>query len=184
MACVLLAAGRSARFEGSNKLNAAFRGVPLGLHAARVLASIGFAQCIAVAAPGAPEFSVFGFETIITDQPDAGQSYSLKIGIEALADSGVKACLVALADMPLVTATHIGRLIAAYAGQPIGSSLSGRPMPPAIFPQESFAALTELSGDQGARTLLTRAKLIESDTQTLADIDTFADWQRLSGHAA
>lgn len=88
--------------------------------------------------------------------------------------------MIMLADMPLVSRSHLDRLIAAqgvgFTRYPDGSAGC-----PAIFPRSVFPLLETLDGDRGARSLnLADAELIApSQKRQLTDIDEFSDLQRL-----
>jgi molybdenum cofactor cytidylyltransferase len=171
-ACVLLAAGRSARFGDACKLSAAFGGRRLGDHAAQLYANLPFAAHILVGRPGGFDAGA-AFERIEVDDPHAGQSHSIVCGIRAILDRPVKAVFIALADMPFVTVAHIDALMARFdANGVVASSLAGQPMPPALIGRDHFKALMTLAGDAGARELLRLAPKIEGDPRMLADIDT------------
>jgi molybdenum cofactor cytidylyltransferase len=110
---VLLAAGRGERF-GGDKL------------------AFPFSAHIAVIGPSALDLAALGFDCRKAP-PGAAMSASLKLGFAAAAQAGCDACLVALADMPLVPATHIAALLAAHDG-PLTATLSdGMRMVPALI---------------------------------------------------
>ena len=170
---VLLAAGRSARF-GGDKLAAPFRGRPLGEHAAAMLAGVPFAAHIAVTGPSAVDLAALGFDC---RRAPAGvpMSMSLKIGIAAAAETDCDACLIALADMPLVPAAHIAALLAAHDGA-LTATLSGETrMVPALIARAAFPSIAALGGDQGARGLLRTATGVAAPPAWLVDIDTPGD---------
>ena len=173
IAAVLLAAGGSARFGAEDKLLAALAGKPLARHAAETLAGLGFGALIVVARPGLAQLFP-GFEIIPNEQPEAGQSRSLRLGVEAAERAGVEAVLIALADMPFVSPDHYRRLLAAH-DRMTASALGGTPMPPALFDRAFFPQLKSLSGDSGARSLLGGAVLIEASADELRDVDTPTD---------
>lgn len=176
VAAVLLAAGRGTRF-GGDKLLAPLDGKPLALHAADLLASIGFGTLIAVCRAGdalLPELLEARCFTIVRNhRPEDGLSRSLRLGVEAA--RGSPALLIALADMPFVSPAHIARLLDAFAGETIASSSGGQTMPPALFPRSAFDALATSKGDAGARELLQHARGLAAHERELADIDTLAD---------
>jgi molybdenum cofactor cytidylyltransferase len=174
VALVLLAAGRGERF-GGGKLAADLRGLPLGLHAARLVAGFGFAQLLVVTATGGPDYGGMGYQVIVNPAPEQGQASSVRLGIATVC---AKACLIALADMPFVTDAHIRALLAGFDGDRIASSCEGRVMPPALFGAAHYQALMALEGDQGARKLLQGALTVEADARCLADIDTVDDLAR------
>jgi molybdenum cofactor cytidylyltransferase len=53
--------------------------------------------------------------------------------------------------------------------------------PPALFGRGCFGELVALSGDAGARALLTQASLVEASSSELLDVDTAEDLARLRG---
>lgn len=177
-AAILLAAGAARRF-GANKLAQNFAGEALGLRAARTLAGIGFGHCIAVVADEAVDYRPLGF-AIVSNQAGAPLGSSIAAGVAAAAREGCTACLIALADMPLVPAAHFEALLAAHDGAVTATLLGGRPMVPALFDQSRFAALMALSGDRGAQSLLLDARGVPARREWLADVDTPADLARLS----
>lgn len=184
IACIVLAAGRSRRFSGSDKLAAVLDAKPLLHHALAPLASFGFSRKLVVCRRDAPQVGAFGFERLEFDDPDALQSDSLRCGLEAIDSTGLAAVLVALGDMPSVTADHIQRLLDRFDGADplcvVASTAAGARMPPALFAIAHYDALRAADGDRGARALLAIADLVETDCDELADIDTPADLARVS----
>src|SRR3546814_2492452 len=55
-------------------------------------------------------------------------------------------------------------------------------MPPALFGAEWFEMLQQLNGDQGARSLISRATLVVARPEDLVDIDSPADLERSMKH--
>jgi molybdenum cofactor cytidylyltransferase len=178
MACLLLAAGAATRF-GGGKLTYMLDGAYLGLHAARTLASIGFGHLVAVCNPAdqalCDAYAELGFELVANDHPESGQSQSLRLGIAALALRKTKGVMVALADMPFITVNHCNALLAAFekADELLAvTSFNGTTnLPPSIFPASSFAALSTITGDQGARYFLNNVAQVIGDVDMLRDID-------------
>ncbi len=175
IALVLLAAGRGERF-GGGKLAADLAGKPLARHAADHLLPIGFAAHIAVTGPDTPPLP--GYATVRLDPPGAPQSRSLAIGVAAAGATGAQAVLVALADMPLVPATHIAALLAAFDGDRLASQGPHSLMPPALFGARHFAALCALDGDRGAGTLLRGAPALALSADAALDVDCAEDLAR------
>lgn len=171
VAVVLLAAGESRRFGPGDKLLAELDGKPLAAHAADTLAGIGFGSLIAVCSsdPVAALLAGRGFAVVRNDRPGEGQSRSIRLGVEAAGD--VDAVLIALADMPFVSAAQYRRLFAVHE-EVTASSLVGVPMPPVLFGRARFGSLKALTSDHGAKALLGGAVLVEATAGELADIDT------------
>ncbi len=176
VAAVLLAAGRSVRF-GGDKLAAPFRGQPLGSHAAMMLRDFPFAAHIAVTGPSALDLAALGFDCHAAPR-DEPMSVSLRTGIAAAAAVDCDACLIMLADMPLVPPAHIAALLAAHDGV-MTATLSGAVrMVPAVMARAAFPLVAGLAGDQGARVLLRAAPGVVASPDWLADIDTPGDAAR------
>jgi molybdenum cofactor cytidylyltransferase len=179
---VLLAAGRSERWgQGASKLEESFLGRPLGLHAATALAAVPFLCRIAVTGRARLDFSGHGFEMVPTDDPAAGLAYSVRLGVKAAAVRGAAAVLLALADMPRVTAAHVRRLFEASEGpgSVVCSSDGRNPCPPALFGRDRLDFLCSLAGDAGARALLRAGRHVVAAPAELIDIDTPAELERL-----
>ncbi len=178
IAVALLAAGHGKRF-GGDKLSADLGGVPVGLMAARTLSDMGFGAMFAVCREEAlaPALEGLGFHALYNDQPGLGQSHSLHIAVRAAEQTPVQALLVCLADMPFVTAAHISDTVAKMSVYNciIASHNGTRPMPPALFPRNSWPQLLGTKGDAGARLLLAGARHTQAPPETLIDIDTTAD---------
>lgn len=172
---MLLAAGRGTRFGGA-KLAAELDGKPVLRHAADMLRALPFAAHIAVIGSATPDPG--DYATVLLDPPDAPQAQSLALGIGAARDTGARAVLVALADMPLVPAEHITALIAAFDGDRIGSRGAAAVMPPALFGARHFDTLCALPGDRGAGALLRDAPCLPLSTDQELDIDRPEDLAR------
>jgi molybdenum cofactor cytidylyltransferase len=178
---VLLAAGRSTRFgAGRHKLHQELFGRPLGEVAAGTLAALPFRERVAVTAAGGLDVAALGFREVVNDDPEAGMAQSLALGVEAADRLGAAAVLVALADMPCVTAAHVERIFAAAGGGGVVASSDGHAAkPPALFTRDQFGRLKALSGDAGARALLRDAALVVAPADELVDVDTAEELERL-----
>lgn len=170
-AVILLAAGRSSRFGPNDKLAQTWRGQPLGAHIAETLAEFPFAGRIAVTSGQGPDYAALGYEAVTNEAPDQGLSRSIRLGVERAGD--VAAALIVLADMPRVTAAHIARLFEQSRGPEsvVASSDGEHFMPPALFGAARLAALLDLTGDRGARDMLSGAHRVLADPDELIDVD-------------
>ncbi len=171
MDLLLLAAGRGTRF-GGGKLAAALWGKPLIHHAAEMFSALPFARKWVCAGPQTPGIGHLGFTSVPVSGESAMLGDSLRAGMSAAIERPPPAILIALADMPCITAAHISALAKAFDGQRIASSDGTSTMPPAIFGADWFAQLTALQGDQGARALLQGAPVLVADAGILVDVDT------------
>lgn len=176
---ILLAAGRSSRFGTGNKLEAEYLGKPIGLHVVTAFEDIAFKARIVVADGCSLDFP--GYRRLRNDQPDAGLARSLRLGVECASADGPAAVVVALADMPRVTAAHIYRLLDAADGADavVASSDGVSPRPPAVFGAARFDFLLSLEGDAGARDLVRAGRHVVTAPAELIDIDTPEDLARL-----
>jgi molybdenum cofactor cytidylyltransferase len=189
---VVLAAGLSRRYGASNKLLADFNGKPLALHIAETLADLPFHQRIAVCPVEDGQLRALfldrGFEIALNSDPTRGQASSLAVGVAAAAKTGPDAILICLADMPLVSATLVTKLIEMLDTDPIGivasASLSERLAgPPAIFAPAHFQSLMSLEGDVGARVMLRAAPTMLVPDECLLDLDSCDDFIARSAKA-
>jgi molybdenum cofactor cytidylyltransferase len=183
-AAVILAAGRSTRMGGPNKLLATVTGRPL----ARIAAEA------ALASKARPVVVVTGHqsETIadalrdlplqFAHNPDVadGLSTSLRVGLAALPDD-IDGAVVMLADMPQVDQALIDRLMSAYDAEkgaliavPVIDGKRGNPV---LWSRRFFPELMALTGDIGARHLIGKYAEAVVDVPVtgagaLVDIDT------------
>nr|WP_255630882.1 nucleotidyltransferase family protein [Novosphingobium sp. FKTRR1] len=175
-----MAAGKASRF-GADKLAAQLIDRPVARHAADMLAALPFVHRFAIVREQTPPppAPLPGYTCLPLDPPDAPQSRSLATGVAAARRVGAQAVLVALADMPLVPASHIAALVSAFDGDRIASrDTAGTPMPPALFGARHFAALEVLLGDRGAGALLRDAPFVTLPPGAEHDIDTPDDLAR------
>lgn len=176
IAAVLLAAGASRRYGSSDKLLAPLWGTPLVVHAARALRSIAPAHLIAVVRSDDVARVLTGF-TITTPKEDApDQADSLRAGVALASSCGASRILVALGDMPFVTADLLKDVVAACTDARPGATTDGdRITPPACFPIIMAAQLMALKGDRGAASLLCNLParaVVEAEAALLRDIDS------------
>jgi molybdenum cofactor cytidylyltransferase len=180
VALILLAAGRSTRFDG-DKLVEPFLDKPLAFHVVTALEDLPFLTRIAVVSDTRLDFAARGYQVIENPDPSRGQARSLCHGVEAAKAAGAEGILVALADMPRVTAAHVCRLFDAAdsAGTIVASSNGDFPLPPALFGKDRFDDLLDLDGDEGARQLIQRGRHVVANAAELVDIDTREDLDEL-----
>ncbi len=180
-ALILLAAGHSRRFNDGDKLAEPFLDKPLAFHVVTALENIRFCARIAIVSDTTLDFSALGYQVVENPDASLGQARSLCHGVTAAQKAGAQAVLVALADMPRVTAAHVYRLFDAADGDAtiVASSDGVNPMPPALFGKDMFETLLALDGDQGARELIKRGHHVIAPPAELVDIDTQDDLKAL-----
>ncbi len=180
---ILLAAGESRRFGSRKLLHPLADGTPIGLRSARNLAGI-VDRTIAIVAPGDADIrdllGTSGVEVHVCPESRAGMGASLACGVRASADAD--GWIVALADLPFILLQTIAAVADALrAGAPIAAPLhDGRRGHPVGFSREYYAQLASLSGDEGAKTIVTRehARVVlvpVNDPGIHRDIDTPED---------
>jgi len=171
VAAIILAAGRSTRMGGPNKLLAELSGKPL----VRIVTE----QALASKAQGVivvtghqaeqVEKALQGLKVTFVRNPDfaAGLASSVKAGVAAV-PQGADGAVICLGDMPLISAHLIDRLIEAFApdaGNLIAVPVSdGRRGNPVLWSRRFFNELMTLDGDIGAR------HLIVKHSETVAEV--------------
>ncbi len=181
---VILAAGRSRRMGGPNKLLEEIDGKPLVRIAVEAALASRAAPVVVVTGHEADRIAetLHGLDVIIAHNRDysEGLSTSLRAGIEALPDT-VDAALVGLADMPGISAEIIDGLISAFdptTGKLVVVPTSGgKRGNPVLWSRRFFGALSAICGDVGARHLIgehTEAvvEVEVGDRAVLTDVDT------------
>ena len=156
---IVLAAGKAERF-GRTKLIAELNGKPLlqySLAAAQqacpgnvCLVAGHDADKVIAAAAGIPD------RVVVHSSYANGMGSSIAAGVDACA-TDADAILLLLADQPLITGQYLQQLIQTWTGNDteiIASGFDDVRSPPILFPEKSFTALRNLSGDQGARSVL------------------------------
>ena len=183
--CVLMAAGNAGRF-GKNKLMAVIRGRTLIRRAMDAVPADRLAAvCVVTQYDEVEEIArEYGFSCIRNDHPEWGQSYSARLGTEALRDN-CDAILFMVADQPFLRRESLEELVDLWCSEPeriVSASHSGRRGNPCIFPGKYFPELCALTGDVGGSAVIRRHEdqllLMEFDPTELQDIDTPEDMER------
>jgi molybdenum cofactor cytidylyltransferase len=184
VAAVVLAAGRSTRMGGPNKLIAEIGGKPLvRIAAEQALASrakpvivVTGHQCERV------EAALAGLPVRLVHNPDFanGLGTSVRAGIAAVPASADGA-VICLGDMPQVDAALIDRLIAAFDPEKgalvVVPTFDGQRGNPVLWSRRFFPDLVAIEGDIGARQVIGRYReaVLEvpvSGKAAFTDIDT------------
>jgi molybdenum cofactor cytidylyltransferase len=191
VAAIVLAAGRSSRMAGANKLLELIDGDPI----VRLVAGI------ALAAGASPVIVVTGFDaariaealddlkvTIVHNAAfEEGLSSSLRTGLSAL-PADRDGALVLLGDMPEIETSDLAALMAAFAVNgrqaicvPVRHGKRGNPV---LWGAAYFAEMMRISGDVGAKQLMARhpervTEVAAGSDGIFADVDTPSDLARL-----
>ncbi|ABD87199.1 NTP transferase domain-containing protein [Rhodopseudomonas palustris] len=184
VAAIVLAAGRSTRMGGPNKLLAELNGTPL----VRIVVDQALAskagEVIVVTGHQADkvEAALRGLKVRLVHNADFAQGLasSVKAGIAAV-PTAADGAVICLGDMPLVDSRLLDRLIDAFApdrGALIAVPVSdGRRGNPVLWSRRFFAELMTLDGDIGARHLIAKhseavAEVTVDGAGAFLDIDT------------
>ncbi len=177
---LLMAAGRSSRMGGANKLLADLGGRPVVAHAMGAIEAAGLPAIVVTGNMAAEVAAAIGDRAQVVEAPDfaEGVSRSLRAGIAAV-PAGWRAAIVCLGDMPHVPPAVLTGLAAA-AREPqniVVPTWQGKRGNPVLWPRAHFARLAALDGDVGGKALLAEfaEHVIEIEVETdaiLADIDT------------
>lgn len=183
---VILAAGASTRM-GTPKQLIEIEGKPLLVHAVEAaLASEAWPVVVVLGANAEKIRPVLAkLPIFITENPAwaEGMAASLRAGITTLRQfsRALDAAVIALCDQPGFSADVVARLVAAQRAtgrSVVAARYARRNGAPALFTREHFAALTALTGEEGARALLNGdpAQVATVELPELAlDLDTPAD---------
>jgi molybdenum cofactor cytidylyltransferase len=184
VAAIVLAAGRSTRMGGPNKLLAEVAGRPL----------VRIAAEEALASRASPVIVVTGYQRELIEQalqglavrlvhnPDFSQGLgtSLSAGVAAVPPE-TDGAVVCLGDMPQVDAGLIDKLIAAFDPERgalvVVPTFEGKRGNPVLWSRRFFADLTAIEGDVGARHLIGRygeavVEVAAAGKAALVDVDT------------
>ncbi|HEX3536812.1 MAG TPA: molybdopterin-binding/glycosyltransferase family 2 protein [Stellaceae bacterium] len=184
IAALLLAAGKSSRMGGPNKMLAEIDGTPMVARTAQRLLSSRARPIVAVLGNEADAVDAalgkLPVERVRNPAFAEGLSTSLKCGLAALPPE-IDGAIVCLGDMPLIAGRDLDRLVAAFnplEGRAIVvPTRRGKRGNPVLWARRFFPEMAELAGDVGAKHLIgEHADLvaeIEMDTDgVLVDIDT------------
>lgn len=184
VAAVILAAGRSTRMGGPNKLLAELNGKKLVRIVAEQALASKASQVIVVTGHQSVEVATAlkGLKVTLVGNPDFadGLASSVKAGIAAV-PAPADGAIVCLGDMPLVDAKLIDRMVETFA--PDRGSLivvpvaDGRRGNPVLWSRRFFPELMTLDGDTGARHLIAQhaeavAEVEAEGKSAFLDIDT------------
>ncbi len=161
VAAIVLAAGRSTRMGGPNKLLEMISGKPLVRIAAEQALASRASPVVVVSGHerARVEAALAGLDVRLVHNPDypQGLSTSVKAGLAALPPES-EAAIVCLGDMPQVTSALIDRLIAAFDPERnalvVLPTFSGKRGNPVLWSRRFFPELIALEGDVGARHLI------------------------------
>ena len=176
---LILAAGQSTRMGTVNKLTKIWRGKALLRHCVDAFVESKVDDVIVVTGHEHDDVScVLQDDLAVVHNPNfaSGMGSSIAAGM-----AQVEKCdgvIIALGDMPLVTASHINALLAAFdndAGSIVVATCKGKLGNPVLFGAGHFQDLSMLTGDRGARAIIDASKQVtevEIGDAARRDLDT------------
>jgi len=184
IAAVVLAAGRSTRMGGPNKLLAEIGGRPLVRIAVEQALASRAKPVIVVTGHERErvESALKGLPVQFVHNPDfaVGLGGSVRTGIAAV-PAVADGAIVCLGDMPQVDAALIDRLIAGFAPEQgalaVVPTIDGQRGNPVLWSRRFFPDLMAIEGDVGARNLINRygeavVEVPVTGKGALVDVDT------------
>lgn len=191
VAALILAAGKGTRFQAAagvgsppSKLVARLDGEPLIRHVARAALASRARPVIVVTGHARDDVLAavkdLAVETIHNPDFADGLSTSLRVGVAALPPK-TYGVIVLLGDMPRISGDLIDCIVAAFENAPdvkaVVPVMDGRRGNPVLLSRRLFSEVARLSGDLGARPLLSSAgnmivELPIDDEAIQFDVDT------------
>ncbi|MFW2587403.1 nucleotidyltransferase family protein [Sagittula sp. SSi028] len=189
IAILIPAAGESRRMRGSDKLLEPVCGTPLLRRTALAASATGAHVAVTLPDYDHPRaVALSGLPVQLVAVPDRGDgmSASLRRGVGML-PRGMRAVMILPADMPDLDTADLRAVIDAFENTPHpmlhqATTEDGRPGHPVLFPSDCFSAMAQLTGDQGARTVI-RAnrhrlrRIALPGDRALVDLDTPEAWE-------
>lgn len=189
---IVLAAGASTRL-GEPKQLIRVEGVPLIVRIATAALDSPLWPIVIVVGASSMEVraELARLPVLIAENPAwiEGMASSLRTGIATLQSFSrrLDGALIALCDQPAFTSETIARLLDSapvpLEGRIVASQYQGRLGAPALFSRTYFTALSNLSGEEGARSVIASARLGNQVTpvdlpEMAIDLDTPEDIAR------
>jgi CTP:molybdopterin cytidylyltransferase MocA len=184
---LILAAGRSSRMGGRDKLAEPVGGVPLLRQKALAALATGEPVFAALPGPDHPRAALLDGLTVTRLYPAGaaeGMGGSLRDSVAALPPCG--GFLLLLADLPEIDTSHLNTLLAAPDKRPgaliwHGSDAAGNLGHPVLFDSSLRPEFATLGGDIGARPIVRAHKdrlavVTLPGTVATRDLDTPEDW--------
>lgn len=186
--CLLMAAGNAERFGENKLLCAADDGRTLIGHAldaiprekfTRVLVVTRYDAIVALARER-------GFETLLNEHAERGQSETIRLGTRALSDCDAICFMVA--DQPLLRCETLAREVNFFSSHRehiVALGHNGARGNPCLFPARFFPELLALEGDVGGSAVIKKHPdnllLFEAPEEEMRDVDTKESLAALTG---
>ncbi|MFC1618903.1 NTP transferase domain-containing protein [Candidatus Neomarinimicrobiota bacterium] len=191
IAAVILAAGASDRMLGKHKLLLPVAGRPMIAAVIENTVVSGCSPTVVVTGFGEEELAPIlqDYDVSLVPNPDwmKGMSGSIRVGIATLPND-IDGAFIILGDMPLLQPITLetlkDRFLVSQGHNIVYPTFKGQQGHPVLFPARFFPALLELTGDQGAKSLLTTfsSEVIDvavDSPEILMDCDTREDYSQI-----
>ncbi len=186
--CLLMAAGNAERFGENKLLCAADDGRTLIGHALDAIPRECFARTLVVTQY--PEITALakerGFETLLNEHAERGQSETIRLGTRALSDCDAICFMVA--DQPLLRCETLAREVNFFSSHRehiVALGHNGARGNPCLFPARFFPELLALEGDVGGGAVIRKHPddllLFEAPEEEMRDVDTKEALAALTG---
>ena len=190
---IILAAGSSKRFPGTNKLLAPVHGVPIIQRVTTAICEANTKTTLVITgkdhALTKPLLASQNLQCIQNRDYSQGMGTSLTKGIDSIPEDNWDGILICLGDLPNLTTKLVNTLIQTFQAENANSIIipihQGRRGHPIIFPYRYRNQLSQLTGDKGARDILKKERNaiteLEVDTPAIfQDIDRPEDLSKLN----
>ena len=187
---IVLAAGKSSRMPGSQKLLLDIDGVPMVRHVFEAASEGGCHHTVVVYGSDDVKKAINGrAELVFNPRAETGMASSLQAGLKAMRPE-VEGAMILLGDQPLVGSRTVATLLRAWRREGSRPAVAAAQSedetstwaPPVILGRELWADMLALKGDAGARQVLQgRPELVDivPAPGRPDDIDTPEDYAKI-----
>ena len=187
ISAILLAAGKSKRMNGENKLTKKFKGIPLIKYAVQNILSSAIEEVIIILGYQSEIVEKIidknnKIKFILNENFESGMASSIKIGINNLSDQ-TESFFICLGDMPNVNRNIYDKLIQSKNNKEIVvPNFKGNQCNPILFSRSVINTLMNVQGDTGAKKILelNKNKILNVNIDELnfaKDFDTPEDFK-------
>ena len=186
--CLLMAAGNAKRFGENKLLCAADDGRTLIGHALDAIPREKFTRILVVTQYDAIVALARerGFETLLNEHAERGQSETIRLGTRALSDCDAICFMVA--DQPLLRCETLAREVNFFSSHRehiVALGHNGARGNPCLFPARFFPELLALEGDVGGSAVIKKHPddllLFKAPEEEMRDVDTKEALAALTG---
>ncbi|MDG2354522.1 MAG: nucleotidyltransferase family protein [Paracoccaceae bacterium] len=188
---LILAAGKSCRMNGKNKLLEQIGTLTL-LERVIIEAVNSIATKVSIILPseGSPLWDISGnypIQRLSVQTKQVGMGYSISCGVNNISHRSPNGVIIVLADMPEIKSVHLDNMIQAFSKNPNkgivrATTCRGKPGNPVLFSSIFFKHLMTLTGDHGAKNIVSENQpnvqhLPLPGSVASIDLDTPEDWK-------